>query len=97
MSNKKHFLQMNTEEFTELIREVVLSVVPSINNLTDNQTEKEGKDYYTREEAKDLLKVSYATLWKYNKDGILPATKIGSRVYYKSKDIDNAMEGGVYA
>ncbi|AXT21002.1 helix-turn-helix domain-containing protein [Flavobacteriaceae bacterium AU392] len=97
MSINKHVFQLTTEEFIELIREVVLSVVPPINNLTDIQTGKGDKEYYTREEAKNLLKISYATLWKYNKGGILPATKIGSRVYYKRKDIDDAMEGGVYA
>ncbi|WP_223550550.1 helix-turn-helix domain-containing protein [Aestuariivivens sp. NBU2969] len=95
MSNKQHIFQLTTEEFIELIREVVLSVVPPINNLTDNQISNE-RDYLTRDEAKDLLKISYATLWKYNKEGILPATKIGSRVYYKRKDIDDAMEGGAY-
>lgn len=97
MSKKKHIFQMTTEEFIELIKEVFTSVDLPISYLSDNQTEKENKDYYTREEAKELLKLSYATLWKYNKDGILPATKIGSRVYYKRKDIDDTMEGGVYA
>lgn len=93
MSNNKHVFQLTTEEFIELIREVVLSVVPPINNFTDSQTSEE-KEYLTRDEVKNLLNVSFTTLWKYNKEGKLPATKIGSRVYYRRKDIDDAMGGG---
>lgn len=93
MSNKKHIFQMTTEEFIDLIKQVVSSLVSTTNESTKSQIPKENKDYYTREEAKELLKLSYATLWKYNKDGILRATKVGSRVYYKRKDIDDAMSG----
>ncbi|PQV51229.1 excisionase family DNA binding protein [Jejuia pallidilutea] len=95
MSNKKHIFQMTTEEFFEVFRKEILSIIEMKESIVQNKV-KDGKDYYTREEAKDLLKISYATLWKYNKDGVLRATKIGSRVYYKRKDIDDAMEGGCY-
>ncbi len=95
MSNKKHIFQMTTEEFFEIFRKEILSLI----EMKESSVQKKprvDKEYLTREEAKELLKVSYATLWKYNKDGILPATKIGSRVYYKRKDIDDAMGGGQY-
>jgi len=101
MRNNKHVFQLTTEEFVEVIREVVLSVIPPTNNITNNLIGNDDNDgeskYLTRDEVKKLLKVSYTTLWKYNKEGKLPATKIGSRVYYKRKDIDDAMEGGCYA
>lgn len=95
MNNRKHVFQLTTEEFIELIKEVVLSVVPPINNLTDNQDGNTSQnEYLTRDEAKELLKVSYTTLWKYNNEGILKATKIGSRVFYRKRDIDEAMKVG---
>ena len=62
MNNRKHVFQLTTEEFIELIKEVVLSVVPPINNLTDNQDGNTSQnEYLTRDEAKEHLKVSYTT------------------------------------
>ncbi|WP_067150269.1 helix-turn-helix domain-containing protein [Pseudotamlana agarivorans] len=95
MSNKKHIFQMTTEEFFEVFRKEILSLIEKKDSIVQKNP-REDKEYFTREEAKDLLKVSYATLWKYNKNGVLRATKIGSKVYYKRKDIDDAMEGGCY-
>jgi hypothetical protein len=46
----------------------------------------------TREETKKLLKVSYVTLHKWNKLGVLPAFNVGNRVYYKLDDIHKAMK-----
>ena len=95
MSNNKHIFQMTTQEFVEVLRNELLCVIRE-KESNEKKLESKEKEFYTRDEAKDLLKISYATLWKYNKDGTLPATKIGSRVYYRKKDIDDAMEGGSY-
>jgi len=82
---------MSVDDFKEVIKEVVLSVVSPINNSTEIKMKKEEKKFFTREETKNLLDVSFTTLWKYNKEGILPATRIGSRIYYKMDDIIKSM------
>ena len=85
-----HLFQMTVRDFKEVIKEVILSIVPP-NDKSKDQKIANGEDgnneYLTREEAKNLLKVSYTTLWKYDKEGVLPAYKLGSRVYYLKSDI----------
>lgn len=49
------------------------------------------KQYLTRFEVSEMLNLSLPTLNKYNKTGILPAYKIGHKVYYKLTDIENSM------
>ncbi|EQB90586.1 helix-turn-helix domain-containing protein, partial [Elizabethkingia anophelis] len=48
-------------------------------------------EYYTREETAKLLKVSFPTLFHWNKDGKLKAKKLGKRVYYSKEDVKEAL------
>ncbi|MFS4484221.1 helix-turn-helix domain-containing protein [Hyunsoonleella sp. 2307UL5-6] len=41
----------------------------------------------TREETAKLLSISLPTLWKYTKDDVIPAYRIGSKVRYKKSEI----------
>ena len=43
-------------------------------------------------EAAELLKVSMVTISKYQKQGRLPFYKIGNRVYFKKRDIMEAIK-----
>lgn len=47
--------------------------------------------YGTRQQVKDELHVSYPTLNRFNKEGILTARKIGGRVLYLWTDIEKAI------
>lgn len=58
-------------------------------NLKTNK--EEGIELLTREEAAKFLRVSYMTLHNWAKHNILTPNKIGTRVYYKKSDIENAM------
>lgn len=49
---------------------------------------------YTREETKDLLKVSLGTLNNWDKNNILKPKRIGRRNYYYESDIKQALEMG---
>lgn len=46
----------------------------------------------TREEARVFLKTTFPTLRKWTVDGIIPAHRLGGRVYYKQHEIIQAME-----
>lgn len=48
----------------------------------------------TREETKELLKVSLGTLINWEKNGILKPKRIGRRNYYYESDIQQALEKG---
>lgn len=47
---------------------------------------------YTREEARNLLKVSLGTLNNWDKKNILKPKRIGRRNYYFQRDIELALE-----
>lgn len=46
------------------------------------------EELLTAEEVMILLKVSKATLWRWNRDNILPCLKIGGEKRYKRSDIE---------
>ncbi|WP_273016670.1 helix-turn-helix domain-containing protein [Leeuwenhoekiella blandensis] len=48
-------------------------------------------DLFTRKEAQRKLKVSRATMHRWDKEGIIKRTQIGSRVYYRGADIEAAL------
>jgi len=49
--------------------------------------DKQEDRLFTREEVIRQLKVSSATLWRWNRLGILPAKKIGNKVFYSENTI----------
>ena len=46
--------------------------------------------FYTRNQTKDLLKISLPTLHRYTELGILRGRKLGNRVLYKITDVESA-------
>lgn len=70
----------------ELITEIEKVVIKVLEALKFGQPEKE-KELYTRQEAMELLGVTYSTLFNWNKKKILIAQKIGHRVYYAREEV----------
>lgn len=50
-------------------------------------------DLVTPKEAKGLLHISDATLWRYAKDGLLARRQVGGKVYYSRTEISKMLEG----
>ncbi len=48
------------------------------------------KEYLTRQEAAELLRVDLSTIHNWTKRNILTSYGIGGRVYYKKEEIDRA-------
>jgi excisionase family DNA binding protein len=53
--------------------------------------ESSKQELQTRKEVAEKLRVSYPTLAKWRKLGILPAVVIGTRVRYKQSDIESLL------
>ncbi|MGJ8745793.1 helix-turn-helix transcriptional regulator [Polaribacter sp.] len=91
------FFQMSMEDLSTIIKKAVTSAIQNpkiinMNNSLDKSNTNPEDDVLTREEVKNILKVSYPTLWKYNNDGTLKVkSKIGRRVYYSKKDLTNLL------
>jgi hypothetical protein len=81
-------INLSINELTILISNCVKSELQNLNEVNRPKPETE---ILTREQTKDLLQTSYVSLWKYNRDGILKAKKIGSKVYYMRQDVLNLL------
>lgn len=83
-------INLSVSDLTELIKNVISTEIQKVVNLT-TQPSKPESDILSREQTKNLLGISYVTLWKHSKNGILTAKKIGSKVFYMRTDIDNLL------
>jgi hypothetical protein len=83
-------IQMNISELTEIITSCLAKQLEKIGNL-NTQPKKTESEILSREQTKNLLGISYVTLWKHSRNGILTAKKIGSKVFYMRSDIDNLL------
>ena len=82
------FIQVTPEQLQNAIIE---GVKIQLDNLKKHFQPKEPTEYLTRRETADLLKVDLSTIHNYTKQGKLIAYGIGSRVYYKRVEVENAI------
>lgn len=87
-----NLIELSVEDFTEIISNCVAAEMQKRSVFETVTSIKTGEDeLLTREETKNLLKTSYTSLWKYNKEGILKAKKLGNKVYYLKQDVINQL------
>ncbi|MDB0599874.1 helix-turn-helix domain-containing protein [Tenacibaculum maritimum] len=82
------FIQVTPEQ---LQNSIIESVKIQLNDLKNHFQPKEPTEYLTRQETADLLKVDLSTIHNYTKQGKLISYGIGSRVYYKRKEVETAI------
>ncbi len=82
------FVQTTPEEFKN---EIVAEFESKIQSLEKKYQIKSDIDWIHRKEAAKHLKVSLVTLWNWTKDGKLKGYAIGSKVYYKRHELDEAL------
>lgn len=75
----------------ELVSEIK-AIVREAFESNESSNPKESGRILTRTEASELLNVSFVTLNKWNKQGVLPAFSVGTRVYYKWEDVEESMK-----
>ncbi len=77
-----------TQLKNEIAKEVTASLLPK---LSKEFQPKEPTEYLTRHQVRELLKVDLSTVHNWTKKDILIAYGIGSRVYYKRKEVESAI------
>ncbi len=77
------------DELVEVIVEKVLNGLEERKNKLYSLSQQE--EILTREKITQYLKISKTSLWKYTKSGRLKAYGLGNRVYYKKKEVDEAL------
>ena len=85
----EQFIQIKIENSEDFKNEIIRGVVSQIKDLGfNNKPSLENEnDLLTRTEASKNLNISLVKLWQITKDNLLPVIRIGGKVLYKRKDI----------
>jgi excisionase family DNA binding protein len=85
MANEKQiFTNISEDRFKELIREVVREEITVLNHT-------ETEDLIKAKNVCDYLQVSKVTLYKWIKQGKITGYYLGSRLFFKKSEIENAL------
>mgnify|MGYP003866207273 CR=1 FL=1 len=82
------FVQVTPEQLQNAIIEGVKN---QLNDLKKHFQPKEPNEYLTRLEVSQMLKIDLSSVHNWTKREILTSYQIGGRVYYKRKEIENAI------
>lgn len=86
----KQILQIENTESSELIPKI-LNGLKEI--LKEHSKDSENSEILlTRAETAQMLSISLVTLWKYTKDDVIPAYRIGTKIRYKKSQILAALK-----
>ncbi|MFK7832091.1 MAG: helix-turn-helix domain-containing protein [Winogradskyella sp.] len=88
-SKEIRIYNLSPDEFKESIRSVVKELMPQQKKNEEKLSTPD--ELLTVDETLKLLKCSKQALWNWRKKGILPAYRLGNRVYYKKSDIFNKL------
>lgn len=72
--------------------ETTLPVNSSFKTSIKKILEQKKEPYLTRKQVAHLLQISLPTLHQYTKQGLLNSYRIGSKVRYKTSEIDEALK-----
>jgi excisionase family DNA binding protein len=79
--------QFSAEQLKNIFKEAISSQIRGLSL----EGPKPPEEYLTIEEVSLLFKVDISTVYNWRKKGILKASQLGGRVYFKRSDIDNAV------
>ena len=82
------FIGIGLKELVNFIDEIIKN---RFEDLKSNFQPKEPTEYLTRNEVAKLLKIDISSVHNWTKRQILQAYQIGGRVYFKRKEIEEAI------
>ncbi|NCP61421.1 MAG: helix-turn-helix domain-containing protein [Flavobacteriales bacterium] len=88
----KTILQIENTTVEDLKAELLSGVNEALKNFSTQIQGKNNDILLTREETAEMLSVSLVTLWKWTKDDVIPAFRIGNRVRFKKSEVLEAMQ-----
>ena len=84
-SEKQIFTNISEDRFKELIREVVRDEISILNHT-------EAEDLIKAKEACDYLMISKVTLYKWLKQGKIIGYYLGTRLFFKMSELEQALK-----
>lgn len=77
--------------FDALLEHIDAILEKRLNEKIEELNPKKGYKYLSRKEVCQILKVSLVTISDWSKRGIIKSYRIGSRVRYKSDEVEEAL------
>ena len=88
MSKQIQFIQVTPEQLQDAIIE---GVKTQLQDLKTHFQPKEPNEYLTRNEIAEMRKIDLSTVHNWSKKGILQAYQCGGRIFYKRKNVEEAI------
>lgn len=82
------FSPINTDT---LIERIAQRTAELLINQTPQRQETEQDELLTRSEAMQFLKITTATLWRYEKKGKITSHGIGGKRYFKKSELEQSL------
>jgi len=87
------FLTLITNTVKESVNDATKNIVNELNRQQGNAELNTVADgFLTRVEVANLLQISYPTLYRYQKEGLIPYRRIGRRVLYNRIEVLEAIK-----
>lgn len=93
----ENFSVFNKQQLKEIIYEVVSECFDDKINHSFVVEKPEDGGFYDRDEICELLHITYPTLWRIEKTGILKSQKVGRRNLYSKKEVNFLIKSGKLA
>lgn len=92
MNNEKILFSFPIGEILEKFKPMISSIVAAEIAKNTPKPSLEADDWLTKKETAKLLGLSYPTITKYTRNGVLKGFRMGSSIRYKRKDILASMQ-----
>ena len=88
-----NFIMLQKDDLKQVVSELVEELVGK--KTHSDLPPEESDEYYTRDQVCERLHITYTTLWRMQKEGIIIVHKLGGRNLYSKKEITSLVKSKV--
>ena len=88
-----NFIMLQRDDLKQVVAEMVEVLVGKKPQI--DLTQEKSDEYYTRDQVCERLHITYTTLWRMQKEGIIIVHKLGGRNLYSKKEISSLLKSKV--
>lgn len=93
----ENFSIINEQKLKEIVYEAVQECLNDKNMHSLESNNAENEEFYTRQRLCSFLHISYSTLWRIEKSGILKSQKVGRKNLYSMAEVNQQIKSGKLA
>ena len=83
---KNNIVILNMDDLRQVVTEIVEEVCTK--RVLNEKKSIDESEWLTREEVCDMLHITYTTLWRKEKCGVIRKYKVGRKNLYSKKEVD---------